>query len=75
MKLTVKVKPNAKKPRLVQEADGSWTAYLQSPPVDGKANRELIQVLAKQFGVPKSAVSISIGAGSRQKVVAIDLDP
>lgn len=44
---------------------------IQAPPVDGKANAELIRFLAKQFGVPKAQVVITQGENSRQKTVVI----
>ena len=71
MKLTVKVKPNARASRLEAQADGTWRAELKSPPVDGKANAELITLVAKHFGVTKSAVAITSGAGARMKRVEI----
>jgi uncharacterized protein YggU (UPF0235/DUF167 family) len=40
--------------------------------VDGKANEELISLVAKQFGCAKSKVSIKSGAASRVKLVRID---
>jgi uncharacterized protein (TIGR00251 family) len=70
--IRVKVKPNSKQQRLTQLEDGSLTVHLKSPPVDGKANAELIQLLAKTFGVPKSAIRIKIGASSKSKLVEID---
>nr|WP_233221006.1 DUF167 domain-containing protein [Chlorogloea sp. CCALA 695] len=45
---------------------------LKSPPVDGKANTELIKLLAKKFAVPKSRITIKLGLSSRQKLVIID---
>jgi hypothetical protein len=53
-------------------SDGQWLARLRSPPVDGRANRELVELVAERFACPKSAVSIKSGAGSRLKVVTID---
>jgi uncharacterized protein (TIGR00251 family) len=44
---------------------------LKSPPVDGKANAELIELVAEQFGCRKSAVSIKAGASGRRKMVQI----
>lgn len=72
MMFNVKVKPNSKQQAIILEDDGSLTVRLQSPPVDGKANKELIQVLAKQFGVRKSQVSIHSGERSRMKRVEVD---
>jgi uncharacterized protein len=70
--LQVKVKPNARHAALVAEDDGTWRASLKSPPVDGRANEELIALVARHFGRPKSAVQIHAGAGSRLKRVRID---
>jgi len=72
MILTVKVKPNARASSLVQEADGTWLATLKSPPVDGKANAELVALVADRFGCAKSKVSIKSGAGARVKRVQVD---
>jgi uncharacterized protein (TIGR00251 family) len=70
--LQIKVKPNAKASRLEQAADGSWSAQLKSPPVDGKANRELIELVAERFGCRKADVTIRSGASGRLKLVQID---
>lgn len=72
-RLTVKVKPNSKQQLVCQEADGSLTVQLKSAPVAGKANRELIELLAEKFGVPKSAVQIKLGSSSKLKLVEIEL--
>lgn len=72
---TVKVKPNSKTRSIQEEADGSLTVHLKSPPVDGKANQELIEILAKRFDVPKSQVVIKLGLSSKNKVVDIPLPP
>ena len=72
--LQVKVKPNARVSALDQQADGTWLAQLKSPPVDGKANVELIALVAKHFGRRKSQVSIRSGASGRMKLVQVDDD-
>lgn len=69
----VKVKPNSKQQRIQILEDGSLVVYLKSPPVDGKANAELIQCLAKEFHVSKSCVQIQSGLTSKLKRIAIDL--
>lgn len=71
MRIQVRVKPNARESRLDELPDGSWSAQLKSPPVDGKANAELVALVAKRFGVAKAAVSIRSGAGARRKLVEI----
>ena len=71
-KLQIKVKPNARQSSLERQADGSWLARLKAPPVDGKANQELIALIAAQFSVRKDQVRIKAGAGGRSKLVEID---
>lgn len=71
MKKSVKVKPNSKNQAIVEEEDGSLTVHLKSPPVDGKANKELIELLAKKFNVPKSSITIQLGLSGRNKLVNI----
>ena len=53
------------------QEDGIWLAQLKSPPVDGKANAELISLLADYFGCRKQDVTIKAGAGARIKRVTI----
>lgn len=69
--IQVKVRPSARVSAFAQNDDGSFTAQLKAPPVDGKANAELIALIAKHFQVPRSAITIKSGAGARMKLVAI----
>jgi uncharacterized protein (TIGR00251 family) len=69
--IQVKVKPNARVSLLEETSEGVWQAQLKSPPVDGKANRELVELIAEQFGCAKSAVTIKSGASGRMKLVKI----
>jgi uncharacterized protein (TIGR00251 family) len=70
--LQVKVKPRSRVSELTQAADGSWVARLKAPPVDGKANAELVRLVAEKFQCPKSAVTIKAGAAGRTKLVRIE---
>lgn len=69
--LQVKVKPRSKASELTQLTDGTWVAKLKSPPVDGKANEELIALVAERFGVRKSDVTIKAGASGRMKLIKV----
>jgi hypothetical protein len=71
-KLSVKVKPNSKQQKIEVGDDGGLTIRLQSPPVEGKANAELIQLLAKTYGVRKSQVHIKSGVTAKIKQIEID---
>ena len=70
--LQVKVKPNARASRLERLEDGTWLAHLKAAPVDGKANAELVALIARQFALRRSQVAIRSGASGRLKLVQID---
>lgn len=70
--MRIKVKPRARNSELVQVPDGTWLARLKSPPVDGKANEELVALVAIHFKCRKTAVSIKSGASGRTKLVKVE---
>lgn len=69
--ILVKVKPNARASSLVELDDGTWLAQVKAPPVDGKANDELVRLVAAHLGLRRSQVSIRTGASGRLKRVQI----
>ncbi len=71
--MRIKVKPKARNSELVQIPDGTWLARLKSPPVDGKANEELVALVAEHFKCRKAAVSIKSGASGRTKLVKVEV--
>jgi uncharacterized protein (TIGR00251 family) len=71
--IEVRVKPNARASTLERDDTGAWRAELKSPPVDGKANAELIGLVARHFRCARSAISIRSGGTSRVKLVKIDV--
>lgn len=74
MTIQVKVKPGSSVSALEDAGNGQWIARVKSPPVDGRANAELIALVAKHFGCPKSAVTIRTGASGRTKLIRIGDD-
>lgn len=68
---SVRVIPRSSRSEIVGEYDGALKVKLNSPPVDGAANAELVKLLAKEFGVSKSQVEILSGNTSKQKQVRI----
>jgi uncharacterized protein len=67
----VRVIPRSSRSEIIGEYDGTLKAKLNSPPVDGEANKELITLLAKTFRVSKSDVEIIGGQTSKLKQVRI----
>jgi uncharacterized protein (TIGR00251 family) len=70
--LQIKVKPNSRIPGLEELSDGSWLARVKSPPVDGRANAELLVLVAEHFALRRAQVSLQRGASGRMKYVRLD---
>jgi len=70
MRLNIRVQPNAKQNKIVEET-GRFKVYLTVPPVEGKANQALIEFLAEHFNVKRSQVKILRGEKSRDKAIEI----
>ena len=71
MKISVRVKPNARKNEVKQLDGNSFLVSVSVPPVEGKANEKLIDLLSEYFGKPKRAITILRGGSSRNKTVEI----
>jgi uncharacterized protein (TIGR00251 family) len=56
------------------KTDSGYKARIQSVPVDGKANAALIELLSKEFKIPKSGVEIIKGHTGRNKTVLLKTD-
>ncbi len=70
MKISIRVKTNAKTAR-IEAKDNILYVWLDVPPVEGKANKRLVELLSEYYGKPKSLISIKSGLKSRNKVVTI----
>ncbi len=70
--IQVKVKPDARVSALNEQPDGTWLAQIKSPPVDGRANEELVALIAQHFDQRKSQVTVKSGASGRMKLVKIE---
>lgn len=72
VRLRVRVQPRASRTELAGEHRGALRVRVAAPPVDGEANRELIEFLAKRLGVSRSRVKIVAGESSRDKTVEVE---
>lgn len=68
----IKVIPSSGKSDILLSKNGTITAYLKSPPEDGKANKELISLLSDKLSVPRLALEIVMGLTGRKKRIKID---
>ena len=71
-RITVKIKPRSRHTSLEEIEPGVFLAKVNAPPIDGRANQELINLLAEYFDCPKSAVEIVSGETSKNKVIVIN---
>ena len=78
VRLAVQVVPNARKSEVAGEVEGVIRIRLQAQPIEGRANEELVRMLAKLLGVSKASVEVVQGQTGRRKLVEIrsnmDLD-
>ena len=69
-RINVKVKPGCKQAsRLEKQKDDSYVAFLHARAHDGEANTELLKLLSKELGVPKTQIEIVAGAKGRDKII------
>lgn len=69
--LAVRVQPNASVTTIAGEHGDQLKIRLAAPPVDGKANAELVRFLARAVGVPRAEVAVVRGQSGRSKTVRI----
>lgn len=75
--LAVRVIPRSSKNEISEiQSDGTIKVRLTAPPVDGKANKALIEFLADVLDLAPSKLEIVAGESARDKlIVVLDLDP
>ena len=71
MLLRVRVVPNSRKAQIEELEQNHLTVKVLAPPARGRANRELIETLARYYNKPKQSVEIRKGLHSRDKIVEI----
>jgi uncharacterized protein len=69
-KIIIRVKPGSKQSKVIKNEQG-LLVYLLSSARQGKANKELIKVVAKYLGIPCSKIVISSGTKGRNKTLLI----
>ncbi len=85
MKIALKVTPGARKNEILgweedyPQIGRVLRVKIAAPPVEGKANKEIVTFMAKTLGIPKSAVELLHGSTGRIKLIqvpdGVDLSP
>ncbi len=71
LRIEVKVQPRASRNQIVGEHDGALKIKLAAPPVEGEANRALLDYLAEILKLPRKNILLIKGDSSRHKLIEI----
>ena len=74
MKRSVLVRPRSTHPSIGGAHDGALVVAVREPATDGRANRAVVDAVARALGVRHGAVRVAAGTSSRRKVVEVDGD-
>jgi uncharacterized protein (TIGR00251 family) len=69
--IEIQLKPNARRNRVLKIEGACVHVSVAAPPVEGKANKALVEYLADVLNTRKSAIDIVRGAASRRKALQI----
>jgi len=69
--LAVRVQPRGRRTEVLGWRDAALRVRVTAPPEDGRANRAVIDLLARTFQVPRSSIALVGGAASRDKLFRI----
>lgn len=72
MRIYIRVSPRSSKNEVTKLSEGEYKVKLTAPPVDGQANKMLIEILAKYLKVPKSSISVVGGKTAKIKIVDVE---
>ncbi len=73
MRVHVRVVPNARKAR-IEETESGLKVWVDAPPRDGKANKRLVEIISKRYGIKKSDIRIISGERGREKIIEVPDD-
>ena len=68
--VNIKISPNSKKNEIINEGEFS-KVKITAQPIDGKANKALIEYLSKNFKIPKTSIKILKGETSKEKTILL----
>ena len=71
MKISVRVTTNSKKARVLKEDNNSLKVWVDARPLEGRANKRLVEILSTYYNMPKSSFEIVSGLKGKNKIVEI----
>ena len=71
--VNIKISPNSKKNEIIKTKTNSETKVkITAQPIDGKANKCLVEFLSKNFKVPKTSIKIIKGETAKEKMILFE---
>ena len=74
LKIQLRISPNASKNEIIKNEDGTVKIKITAQPVEGKANKALIEFLSKEFKIPKTSMEIVKGDSSKDKTLLFKIE-
>ncbi len=74
MKIKVKVHTNSKTKSIEKDTNEVFQIYTTQRPIEGKANEEVIKMIAEYFKIKPNQVFIESGKKSKEKIIEITSD-
>jgi len=73
LKISVKVKPQAKRDMIQRTGPNDYTVWVKAKAIEGKANQAVIKILSEYFHTPKSNIPLIKGAKARDKIFMVNI--
>jgi uncharacterized protein (TIGR00251 family) len=70
--IELRVKPRAKQDRIAVVDADHLDVWVSAPPIDGRANHQVIEVLSEALDIPKRSIEIIRGQSGKNKVVRVE---
>ena len=75
-RISVRLQPRSSRDEILgwqkKDAEGALRVCVKAPPVDGAANKALVQLLAKALSIRKSNITLVSGATVRNKIIEVE---
>lgn len=71
--ISITVLPKSSKNEIFPLADGSYKIKITAAPVDGEANKKLIELISEYFDISKSCIEIVKGIRRKKKIIELDI--
>ena len=72
--VNLRISPNSANNEIIKNDDGSVKVKITALPIDGKANKALVEFLSKTFKLPKTSIEIVRGETSKDKTILFKTD-